>query len=327
VAPPPTADLVELGDLDELVRQIDRLVDAAAWAGLVELRDLCRAALERGRQLWPAASLAEYRLALDAPGAVAGTVLFPGAGHLALGPLPEVAASTHSWEDLAPAIPDGPLVTVTAHERVVRGDDLRGDDRVDRRVVDLPAVLQPWEPAYALAEYLPAQARFPAPGRPSLAPVDLREAGRSIDDPDAVAALLALTRTWTSASNGRAEAVAVEGDATEAIAALGPPRARWAALTPGAALAWMAWAAASGGAHGRRRGAAAGRFDAWWALAALTGLVDDWPVPPDELGEAAGELRWFAWDAWEPDTGWRLHLAVDDPAEGLGWAVAATDAA
>jgi hypothetical protein len=327
VAPPRTGELVELGDLDELVRHIDRLVDAADWPGLVELRDLCRAALDRGKQLWPAASLAEYRLALDAPAAVAASVLVPGAGHLALGPLPEVAASTHTWAELAGAVPDGPLVTITAHERVVRGDDLRHDERVDRRVVDLPPVLQPWEPDYALAEYLAAEARFPSPPPPALEAVELPPAGRPVDDPDAVAALLALPRAWTAASNGRAEAVAVQGDAAVAIAALGPPRARWAPLTPADALAHMAWAAASGGAHGRRRGAAAGRFDAWWALSALVGLVDDWPVPPDELGEAAAELRWFAWDAWEPDTGWRLHLAVDDPAEGLAWAVAATDAA
>ena len=72
--------LVELADLDELVRQIDRLCDDDDWDGLVDLRDRCRAALERGKQLWPAASLAEYRLALDAPGSFAGQVLVPGHG-------------------------------------------------------------------------------------------------------------------------------------------------------------------------------------------------------------------------------------------------------
>ena len=51
--------LVELGDLDELTRLIDRLGSAGDWDGLVHLRDRCRAALERGKQLWPAASLAE----------------------------------------------------------------------------------------------------------------------------------------------------------------------------------------------------------------------------------------------------------------------------
>ncbi len=92
-------------------------------------------------------------------------------------------------------------------------------------------------------------------------------------------------------------------------------------------MAWLAWVGASGGAHGRRRGMAAGRFGAWWAVAALGGVDDAWPVPADEMGTIVAELRWFAWDAWEPDTGWRFHLAVDDPAEGLAWAVAATDAA
>jgi hypothetical protein len=42
----------------------------------------------------------------------------------------------------------------------------------------------------------------------------------------------------------------------------------------------MAWAAASGGAHGPRPGAAAGRFAAWWAAATLTDLHADWPPDP-----------------------------------------------
>lgn len=317
--------LVELGDLDELVRQVTRLVDEEAWDGLVDLRDRCRAALERGKQLWPAASLAEYRLALEAPGPWAGAVLTPRAGHLALGPLPEVAASTHTWPELAPHVPDGPLLTVTAHERVVRGDDLRAEPRLDPRVVDLPARLADWEPAYPLAEYEADAARFPPPPLPERTPVELPPAGDRRDDP-AVTALADLVRAWAADSDGRVEAVAVAGDAPAAIAALGPTRARLAPLDPPQALAWMAWAGANGGAHGRRRGMAAGRSSAWWALAALAGLDDGWPVDPDELGGALGELRWFAWDAWEPDTGWRFHLAVEDPLDGLAWAVAATDA-
>ena len=71
---------------------------------------------------------------------------------------------------------------------------------------------------------------------------------------------------------------------------------------------------------------APGRFAAWWAAAAISGLLDQWPVPPDELGDAAGDLRWYRWDAAEPATGWSLRLAVEDPAEGLAWALAATDA-
>ena len=50
------AELIEIGDLDELLRATDRLCDAREWAALVELRDRCRKAVERGKQLWPAAN-------------------------------------------------------------------------------------------------------------------------------------------------------------------------------------------------------------------------------------------------------------------------------
>ena len=55
------------GDLDELIRHVDRLTDEQDWTELVRLRDKAKAAIERGFQLWPAASYAEYRMALEAP--------------------------------------------------------------------------------------------------------------------------------------------------------------------------------------------------------------------------------------------------------------------
>ena len=98
-----------------------------------------------------------------------------------------------------------------------------------------------------------------------------------------------------------------------------------APLTPAEAMALMAWTAASGGAHGRRRGMAAGRFAAWWAAAAVTGLLDDFPPDPHELGDAVAELRWWVWDEVGPRTGWSCRIAVEDPADGLAWALDATD--
>ena len=319
--------LVELGDLDELVRQVDRLCDVEDWDGLVDLRDRCRRALERGRQLWPAASLAEYRLALDAPGRWAASTLVPGAGRFALGPLSEVVASSHPWADLAPHVTATPEAALAAHERVVRGEDLRGDERVDSRVLELPLVLQPWEPDYPVAAYGPDKADFGSPP-----PVERWERFEAGPAPPAGGhdetrpALLDLTLAWTTESNGRAEAVAVDGDAAGAVAALGARHGRLAAVDPAHALAAMAWTAASGGAHGRRRGMAAGRFGAWWAMAALAGRLDDWPVPPDELGTAAARLRWYRWDAGEPETGWSLRLAFEDPDTGRSWALSAVDA-
>jgi hypothetical protein len=85
----------------------------------------------------------------------------------------------------------------------------------------------------------------------------------------------------------------------------------------------MAWGAANGGAHGRRRGGAAGRFSAWWTAATLAGLA--WPPEPEALGEVAGQLRWFWWDPSTPRTGWQLHLAVWDEADDVAWALSAVD--
>lgn len=320
-------ELVDLGDLDELVRQVDRLADARDWHGLLDLRDRCRKALERGRQLWPAASLAEYRLALDGPGRWAASVLVPDAGRFALGPLSEVAASTHAWSELAPYVPPTPQASIAAQERVVRGEDLTDDDRIDRQVVELPLVLQSWEPRYPVAEYKASEADFGDPPPAAGWRAYEAEPATAVEDPETRRALIDLATVWVTESNGRAEAVAVDGDGVGALFALGARQGRIAEVDLGHALAAMAWTGASGGAHGRRRGMAAGRFAAWWTLAALAGLLDEWPVPPSQLHDAASRLRWYRWDAGEPETGWSLRLAVEDAHRGRAWAVSAVDAA
>jgi len=308
-------------ELDELIREIDNLASGRDWDGLRALRDRARAAHERGKQHWPAAAHAEYRLALEAPGEHAGTVIVEGAGRFALGPLSEVAASTHTWAELAPHIPEGPLRSITAHERVVRGDDVCGDARVDPLVLPLPLALEVWEPLYPLATYEPDKAHFPAPVLPALTRVDLPVAPfESTADADEVLALRALVATWLTDSNGHADAVGVEGSAQRAIAALGVTDARVAPVSPAEAMALMAWAGASGGAAGRRRGMAWGRFVAWECAAELAGVDIE-----DDIGGAADELRWCVWDTGVVDTGWTLRLAVEDPEAGCAWALSAAD--
>ncbi len=319
----PTA--VERGDVDDLIRLVDGLCAAREWDQLVELRHRCEQAVARGRQLWPVAAHAEYRLALEAPGRFAATVLVDGAGRFAPGPLPEVAASTHEWADLAPHAPYGPSAVLAAHERVVRGEDLTGQTLPGPPVLDLPLRLAEWEPEYLLAHYRADGVDLPGPQPPTLAPVDTPSRPPDGGDDAATDALVDAVRAWTEGSEGRAEAIAVRGDALSAIAALGRDRVRMAELSPDAALRALAWAGASGGVHARRPGAAAGRFAAWWAGAALTGLVERWPVDADALGTALARLRWYAWDGGGPASGWQLHLAIEDPAEGRAWAVAALD--
>jgi hypothetical protein len=315
------ADAVDRADLDELVRLVHVLCGEGDWEGVAELRSRCRHALERGLQLWPAAEYADYRLALEAPADYAGAVVVEGAGRFALGPLWEVAASTHSWQQLAPHLAGGPARTMAAHERVIRGEDLEGDTSVDRSVLELPLRLQPWEPRYQVATFHSDKADFPAPARPRLRRLRLPEGGTPLDGQASVEALVDLGRVWAEQSNGAVDAVAVAGSAESAIAALGYRRVLAAEIDVAAAFSWMVWAGASGGAYGRRRGTPAGRFAAWWAASTLAGL--DWPPPPAQLGEAAAGLRWLLWEPSDFAAGWGLYLAVE--CEEAAFAVAATD--
>lgn len=322
--------LVDGGDPDELLLAVDRLCANGQWDELADLARRCRAAVEVGRQLWGVASHIDYRLALEGPAPHAAAALTPGASRFTLGPLTEVAASTHEWASLAPYLPDDVTAATVAEERVLRGEDLRGEPVADAAAV--PLALQPWEPAYALPTYRDRSAAFPAPAAATSGAATVRRLPHGtplVDDP-AESALRALVETWVTQSNGRSEAVCVRADAAAAVGAL-TDEAALVALSADEGLALGQWAAASGGAHGARRGGAAGRFAVWWALAALGGVP--WPAHrvdesyADSLGEAAEELEWHRWFPPWPESGWVLRLAVSDPLDGLAWALHATDEA
>ncbi len=144
-----------------------------------------------------------------------------------------------------------------------------------------------------------------------------------LDDDAVVDALLDLVKPWWDESGGHADAVCVAGDVPAAIRALGPHRARIAKVPLAEALVAMVWAAASGGAYGSRRGTPRGRALAWWVVTQLLGY-DELPEDDDALGEAE-ELNWYLWDPGDQVGGWSLHLAVEDPEEGVSWALSAVD--
>lgn len=321
--------LIHAVDLDGLVRMVDDRCTSRDWAGLLRVRDRCRAATrDTGRQLWPAATLAEYRLALVAPAEWACRVLDDESGRFTIGPLSEVAAQQHTWAELAPHLEPLPVALFVAHERAIRGEQI-DPATLDRLppVLDIPAALQPWEPEYPLSTYSDAGAEHPEPPATPLT-VDVEvAAGESIDDPATELAVRHLVEPWTTSSTGRAETVCVEGDHRAAIGALGVRAARVAEVDPSEALAWLAWAGASGGAHGRRRGMANGRFSMWWLLGALGDLHDHWPPTNSDITALLADLEWYRWDAHEPPGGWRLQLAIADPHEGFAWAINATDSA
>ena len=316
------ATLIESSDLAGLVRLVDAEARDRRWEALVDIAERCREAVERGKQVWAIAHYAEYRLALEAPAAYAGAVVGDGGAGLSLGPLWEVAATTHTWDDLEPHLGAPASRALVAHERVLHGEAV-DPSTIDPRVVDLPLSVMSWEPAYATAVYRVDGADFPQNPGPSLEWVTLPPSGRPAEEDDAVHALLDLVRPWSDESSGRAVAVAVEGNALEAVAALGPRRARVSEATLEQALAAMAWAGASGGAFGRRRGGPVGRSGAWWVLTALLGY--DEPPTEREWGTEGRDLEWVLWDPGDQVGGWSLHLAIADPDDGLAWAMSAVD--
>lgn len=317
-------DLIEAGDLNGLLRAVDGLTSSRSWEELIELADECEEALERGKQLWPIANHIDYRLALEAPGEYAAEVLTDDTSRFSHGPLTEVAASSHTWEELAPHI-DGPqLSAYVAQERVLRGEVLTGDERVATDVLDLPLELVGWEPTYTLATYKPTVVEVAEPWEPKSPMTAARlDPALELDEPTLSDSLLELVQPWTSESNGAARSIVVEGDAVGAASHLVLERLVIGPLEPEEAVQRLAWAAASGGAHGRRRGAAFGRFLTWYTSSLVADL--SWPVGADELGEGVAGLNWYRFDEGDPEEGWILRIVVEDPEQGWSAALAATD--
>jgi len=325
------------------------------WDAVLALRDACLAATEEtGRQLWGPARFAAYRVALDAPAELAAAMLEPGVVRFGLGPLTEVVAQHHRFAELAPHL-DSSLLAVVAQERVLRGEDLREDPDAAAALADsgagVPLALQPFEPAYTLPEYR-ADTRIdggfllPDDGWAALTtdasasaaePPPIEPAGRAA----ALARVLHdAIEPWLSGSDGMAELATVRGDVDGAAREL---HRRLAQVHGDAALdrrpidatqllGLVAFAAASGGVHGRRRGAASGRVSAWWLARTATGLdaaaLDDAAlIDQDAIDELEFRLEDLELAALRTprDAAWRLELAVADPTAGWAVAIAAFD--
>jgi hypothetical protein len=318
-------DLIEAADMNGLLRAVDGLCAARDWDALVDLADKCEAALERGKQLWPIADHVDYRLALEAPGDLAASVLGNESSRFALGPLTEVAASTHRWAELADHMELPQSAAFVAQERVLRGEVLDDDPRAHEEILDLPLHLEDWEPTYALATYRSNVVEVAEPWTPKnpLLPVELKPGAPELDEEELIDALLDLVTPWVTESNGAARAVVVEGEALDAISCLTLESGRMAELGGHETMQRVAWAAASGGAHGRRRGAALGRSLAWYLVGMLGDLT--WPASPVATRDALRSLWWFYWDEGAPEEGWSLRIAVEDRMHGWAAAIAATD--
>lgn len=310
--------------MNALLRAVDALCERREWDALIDLAERCEDALERGKQLWPIAENIDYRLALEAPGDIAASVLHPEVGRFALGPLTEVVGATHTWEEVADHIEDAQPAAYVAQERVLRGEILGDDDRAHLEVLHLPGLMLDWEPTYALATYHAHHVEVSEPWEPRARLEPVRsDAGDPLDDAELSDALLDLVQPWTTESNGAARAIVVDGDAGSAARSLTFDGLRMTAITLQEALQRMAWAAASGGAHGRRRGAALGRFLTFYVCSLVTDV--GWPADADALHRGLGRTRWYLWDEGEvAEEGWVLRLSLEHD-DGWAAAIAATD--
>ena len=94
---------------------------------------------------------------------------------------------------------------------------------------------------------------------------------------------------------------------------------------PQDALRTMAWVGSTGGAHGKRSGAAAGRSKLWAALASLADVADVWPYPADELGAFVSEAQWWTWDPDRVTAQWNLRVAIVHAETEVAFAIKASD--
>ena len=317
--------LIESSDLAGLIRHVDGICARREWAELIDLRDRCEEAVERGKQVWAIAQFAEYRIALEAPAEMSATVMQDGRGRFALGPLWEVGASSHSWEALGPFVEVPTVRAMVGYERSIRGDAVPGSE-IDEQVLGIPVELQDWEPQYPVAQYRSDRAVFPDDIHEiAMTWTDLPNAVEPQPDDGVTDALLDLVKPWWDDSQGKAEAVAVDGTIEQAIRSLGPHRVRLTEVTPAQAMEAMAWAGASGGGYGRRRGTPTGRASAWWVLLEALGY-DEAPEDSSGLGDEATGLRWVLWDPGDRVGGWNLHVGIEDPEDGIAWVLSAVDA-
>ncbi|MEO8162717.1 MAG: hypothetical protein ABI590_02950, partial [Ilumatobacteraceae bacterium] len=249
------------------------------------------------------------------------------ASRFTLGPLTEVIAQNHGWQELVHRLPYSPQSTFVAYECALRGQTIDEPDALFP-ALEIPVQCGTWEPNYQLAEYGDNEAAFPAPQLPSSLDAEKvsTAVGRRLDELEISQAAFHLVEAWTSQSNGKCETVVTSGDSTNALGALGVSTANLRRLNCETAMTWMAWAGASGGAHGRRRGAATGRLSAWWMLAALDYSIGAWPISNLQAHEIAQQWSWWWWDADEPATGWQLQLVAHNETTNQAWAINASDA-
>lgn len=305
-------------------RQAGTLAAAGRWTELLGLFRRLRASTGAAGPAGPVGHLVAYgappELAARLFDADGGPGAAAGEEDGDAGPLWEVLATRHSWRRLAPLLEPPPVRRLVAHTRALLGEDLAGCAEPDPEGV--PLALRPWEEAgweeaVRVRDYLPdggarrALLALPA-DREGLGPLDLPLSAGRVPG-------LAATRVLASLAPWL-QAVCVRGTAPDAAAQLAPGRRAVAGHLPFAA-AYPALVQAGSGSPAL--GSAHGRLAVWRALAAMAGTAGPSTAEVDAL---VARLRCLTW-ADPEDELWYLHIALEDPATGLAWALSGTSEA
>ncbi|MEY9950272.1 hypothetical protein ABH937_007397 [Kitasatospora sp. GAS1066B] len=290
-----------------------------------------------------------HEIALGAPVSIAAALFDPAAGPGTaagerdgwVGPFWEVLAVRQPWAVLSGLPLPEPVRTLMAHTRVLLGEDLT-DGRTPAptpapaptptlgRDATVPLRLLPWEqagwePADRVTAYRAdgaATAHFPLPeSREGLGPIRLPRPGAALPDPEqpATAALRGLC-DWLDARCLRGTAP----QAAALFAGSGAPHGETVAgyLPFAAAYPALVRAGSGASAYGRSGGTARGRLAVWRVLAAMAEPAGRRSVAG--VTALVARMRCFTW-CESADEVWHLHLALEDPATGLAWAVSGSD--
>jgi hypothetical protein len=296
------------------------LIEEGRWADLLALAahglvDGDEATADERREL-------AHAVAVAAPPAlaVAAAELYPDDDHGFPGPLWEVIAH-RPWRDLAPHLTHPRVRGLVAQTRVLHGEDLRG-------VVEseIPLRLEPWESAYwdpewHIAEYdvtgssISGAWSFPhwliedLPGGVPLPAVTAEQ----VEHP-AVPVLAGLNDPHRPI-----RAYAFRGTAWEAAAAIAADRetCRAAEVPFARAYPHLVHLATGAGPYAvpHETGQALGRLALWRVLRLMSGGV---PVP-----DLVPRLRCVTWRR-PAEHSYYLNLAMQDPLQGITWAVTAS---
>ncbi|WP_250031035.1 hypothetical protein [Paractinoplanes maris] len=296
-------------------RTANLLADAGRWADLLDLAADDRATPEADRRE------VAHIVALEAPPpiAVAAAELFPADDNRHPGPLWEVVAH-RPWRELDGNFTDPLIRQLAAQTRVLRGEDLRGV-----AVSPIPPLnLQSWEAAHWNAGWdMPEYGRtgssagslwsFPDE---TLAAEPLPAIGAERVDHSALPILGSLSSA--------AEVYAFRGTARAAAATLAASRDGCLAAAVPLAVAYphLVHLAAGIGAYECPSGQATGRIAVWRALTAMAGLPAN--SEPRLITAFVERLRCVGW-RHPAEPLWHLRLAVEDPEQGVSWALTADD--